>query len=258
MWSRLLAGAANVRRQLSAMLMRVDKPGAGARSRIRPRPTAVVVVTVIASLLAACTTSGSIGVESTSPSATPTPVDTAAHPPLWAHHPGLSGTSTVAQYDVRAATLTSAFDVLHRIAPALLQRPPGTRLSATTNYRVSSNPCAAGPVTVTLTQTITLPRWVYPAATDAASIAQWVRFRTMLDRHEAGHAAVNTRAALIINPLTSAQAYQRMALSCGAAADSQRMVTTAGRAGSFNAPVRRRAAAGHTTRFTHSSPTRML
>jgi hypothetical protein len=120
----------------------------------------------------------------------------------------------VAQYDVRAATLTSAFDVMHRIAPELLQRPPGTRLSATTNYRVSTNrappvaldegprtamtPCAAGPVTVTLTQTITLPRWVYPAGTDAASIAQWVRFRTMLDRHEAGHAAVNTRGALII------------------------------------------------------------
>jgi hypothetical protein len=66
-------------------------------------------VPAIAMLLTACA-SGAIDVGGVRPPAAATPADTAAHPPLWAQHPGLSGTSTVAQYDVQAPTRALAFE----------------------------------------------------------------------------------------------------------------------------------------------------
>src|SRR5579884_927583 len=98
-------------------------------------------------------------------------------------------------YDIAGATAAALRDQIRRFGPA---DDSGARRDALTVWELewayrpapARDGCALREVRVTLTLTVTLPRWTPPAAAPADLRAAW---RTYLERvrvHEAGHAAL--------------------------------------------------------------------
>src|SRR5579884_874483 len=103
-------------------------------------------------------------------------------------------------YDIAGATAAALRDQIRRFGPA---DDSGARRDALTVWELewayrpapARDGCALREVRVTLTLTVTLPRWTPPAAAPADLRAAW---RTYLERvrvHEAGHGAIAEAAA---------------------------------------------------------------
>ena len=105
----------------------------------------------------------------------------------------------VKEYEIRGETEAELRAQLDRAGP---QDKDGSRHDAFTHWYVKwnfpfdrqSSSCATGPVTVTVTVSMDLPRWADAEGGPDALKARWQEYLDSLVRHEAGHQAHAVRA----------------------------------------------------------------
>jgi predicted secreted Zn-dependent protease len=131
-------------------------------------------------------------------------------------------------YDVVGANERQLLDRMNRNGP----REDGQEWSASVDWGATwtfphvdlGGRCVAGPVTVNLSVTTTLPRWRAPASAPRRLVDRWNRFVSGLQNHEAGHETIALQAGPdILNALSGLGLY----LSC---ADLDSAADAAGRA----------------------------
>jgi predicted secreted Zn-dependent protease len=104
---------------------------------------------------------------------------------------GVSEDAHLAWYAVAGTTRAELRAQMHRLGPVANARTYDgmTRDHVRWHYTYGGNgtACWVSAARVTLTDTITLPRWTPPPGADPALLAEWWRYLSMLKRHEEGH-----------------------------------------------------------------------
>jgi predicted secreted Zn-dependent protease len=104
----------------------------------------------------------------------------------------------VTYYDVHGSTLAELRADMRRLGPRVngTSYVGETRSPMRYSWRTSSirGMCSVTDVRVTMNAQILLPRWTAPADADSALVAEWKRFVTALEVHEAGHKDISARA----------------------------------------------------------------
>ena len=122
------------------------------------------------------------------------------NPVLDKYPAGVSGRTTVLYYDVHGRTFEELRADMRRLGPKIdgSTYVGETRSPMQWNWRTESNggaTCTIRDVTVLVNAQITLPRWSPPPDTEPGLAAEWKRFLTALETHEAGHKDISARAA---------------------------------------------------------------
>ena len=121
------------------------------------------------------------------------------NPVLDKYPAGVSGRTTVLYYDVHGRTFEEVRGDMRRRGPKI----DGTNFVGETrspmrwSWRTQSMggaSCSISEVRVSVNAQITLPRWTPPPDTEPGLAAEWKRFLTALEIHEAGHKDISARA----------------------------------------------------------------
>jgi predicted secreted Zn-dependent protease len=124
------------------------------------------------------------------------------NPVLDKYPPGVSGRTSVFYYDVRGRSITELRADIRRLGPKIdgTSFVGETRSPMRWSWRTESTGggCLIREVTVFVNAQITLPRWTPPADADSSVVAEWNRFLTALEVHEAGHKDISARAGKAI------------------------------------------------------------
>jgi predicted secreted Zn-dependent protease len=140
----------------------------------------------------------------------PAPAPTAP-PPSSARPAGLSIATHERYYDVTGTSVAELRDAIRRLGP----QEQGQAADALTVWdlewtyaeRPSAEGCALRDVRVTLSVTMTLPRWDPPADAPARLIAAWHEYLDHVKIHEAGHRAIAEQYAhRLLSALTGLRA----------------------------------------------------
>lgn len=94
-----------------------------------------------------------------------------------------------ASYAIVGSTLPVLRSMMHRLGP----RRQGRRYAAFTDWSISIR--RAPQALVELEATLTLPRWVRPAAASPDVVAAWEAFLSALTAHEEEHLGIASEAA---------------------------------------------------------------
>lgn len=124
---------------------------------------------------------------------------TPRNPVLDKYPVGVSGRTTVNYYDVHGSTLAELRADMRRLGPKVNGSSfvGETRSPMRWSWRTESiapSSCAIRDIRVSINAQIVLPRWRPPADADSALTAEWRRFITALEVHEAGHKDISARA----------------------------------------------------------------
>ena len=111
----------------------------------------------------------------------------------------VSGQTNVTYYDVQGRTYSEVLADMRRLGPRRDGRTFFGEARSPMSWkwrldRVGPSHCVIRDVTVSVDAQITLPRWRPPADADPALVAEWRRFLTALEKHEAGHKDISARA----------------------------------------------------------------
>ena len=122
------------------------------------------------------------------------------NPILDTYPPGVSGRTTVVYYDVRGRTFEEVRADMMRLGPSIdgFSFVGETRSPMRWSWRTEStgtSSCRIRDVSVSVNAQITLPRWTAPPDTEPGLAAEWQRFITALEVHEAGHKDISAKAA---------------------------------------------------------------
>lgn len=121
------------------------------------------------------------------------------NPVLDKYPAGIDGRTTVLYYDVRGSTYAELRADMRAKGPKLdgtsfvgeTRSPMGWRWKTESMGGMS---CRIREVSVAVNARITLPRWTPPADTEPGLVAEWHRFLTALEVHEAGHKDISAKA----------------------------------------------------------------
>jgi predicted secreted Zn-dependent protease len=136
-----------------------------------------------------------LGAGCAAPSARPLPAPVPAVPPRSSARPaGLSIATHERSYDVTGTTVAELRDAIRRLGP----QEQGQAADALTVWdlewtyaeRRSGDGCALRDIRVSLSVTMTLPRWDAPADAPAPLVAAWRQYLDHVKIHEAGHRAI--------------------------------------------------------------------
>jgi predicted secreted Zn-dependent protease len=121
------------------------------------------------------------------------------NPVLDKYPAGVSGRTTVLYYDVHGRTFEEVRTDMRRRGPKIdgISFVAETRSPMRWSWHTQSMggaSCAISDVSVTLSAQITLPRWIPPVDTEPGLAAEWKRFLTALELHEAGHKDISAKA----------------------------------------------------------------
>lgn len=125
------------------------------------------------------------------------------NPVLDKYPAGVSGRTSVFYYDVSGRTIAELRADVRRLGPKINGRSfvGETRSPMRWSWRTESTGgggCMIRDVTVSLNAQITLPRWAPPPDVDSGVVAEWNRFLTALEVHEAGHKDISAKAGKAI------------------------------------------------------------
>ena len=125
------------------------------------------------------------------------------NPVLDSYPAGVSGTTSVLYYDVRGRTLNELHADMRKKGPKIDGNSfvGETRSPMRWRWRTESSgagSCTIRDVTVYLNAQITLPRWTPPADAEPGLSAEWNRFLSALEAHEAGHKDISAKAGKAI------------------------------------------------------------
>jgi len=125
------------------------------------------------------------------------------NPVLDKYPAGVSGRTSVFYYDVSGRTIAELRADIRRLGPKINGRGfvGETRSPMRWSWRTESTGgggCMIRDVTVSVNAQITLPRWAPPADVDSGVVAEWNRFLTALEVHEAGHKDISAKAGKAI------------------------------------------------------------
>ena len=131
----------------------------------------------------------------------------ARNPVLDKYPAGVTGRTTVSYYDIHGRTFEEVRADMHRLGPKV----DGTTFVGETRSpmrwswhmeTMGASSCSIRDVSVVVNAQITLPRWTPPADTEPGLVAEWKRFMTALETHEAGHKDISAKAGReIVNRL---------------------------------------------------------
>ena len=112
---------------------------------------------------------------------------------------GVIGRTSVIYYDVHGRTFAELRADMHRLGPKVADSSfvGETRSPMRWTWRteaIGPSSCAIRDVTLTVNAQVTLPRWTPPADTEPGLAAEWTRFVTALEIHEAGHKDISAKA----------------------------------------------------------------
>lgn len=120
------------------------------------------------------------------------------NPVLDSYPAGVEGRTTVNYYDVHGRTYAELHADMRRLGPKILGGSfvGETRSPMSWTWRTEStgSTCSLRDVRVRVDAEIMLPRWTPPADADSSVVAEWKRFITALETHEAGHKDISARA----------------------------------------------------------------
>jgi len=125
------------------------------------------------------------------------------NPVLDKYPPGVSGHTSVFYYDVHGRTVAELHADIRRLGPKIDGNSfvGETRSPMRWSWRLESTGgggCSIREVSVVMNAQITLPRWTPPADTQPGLVAEWNRFLTALEVHEAGHKDISAKAGKAI------------------------------------------------------------
>src|SRR5215207_3857675 len=125
------------------------------------------------------------------------------NPVLDQYPAGISGHTSVFYYDVHGRSVTELRADMRRLGPKLdgTSFVGETRSPMRWTWRTESAgaaSCTIRDVSVFVHAQITLPRWTPPADTEPNLLAEWNRFISALETHEAGHKDISAKAGKVI------------------------------------------------------------
>jgi predicted secreted Zn-dependent protease len=112
---------------------------------------------------------------------------------------GVIGRTSVIYYDVHGRTFAELRADMRRLGPKIADSSfvGETRSPMRWSWRteaIGPSSCAIRDVTLSVNAQVTLPRWTPPADTEPGLAAEWTRFITALETHEAGHKDISAKA----------------------------------------------------------------
>jgi predicted secreted Zn-dependent protease len=121
------------------------------------------------------------------------------NPVLDSYPAGVEGHTSVTYYDVHGRTYAELHAEMRRLGPRSFGSSfvGETRSPMEWTWRVesrASSSCTLRDVRVKVNAEILLPRWTPPADADSSVVAEWNRFISALEKHEAGHKDISARA----------------------------------------------------------------
>jgi predicted secreted Zn-dependent protease len=123
---------------------------------------------------------------------------TPRNPVLDSYPAGIIGHTTVMYYDVHGRTFDEVRADMRRLGPKVADSSfvGETRSPMRWSWRTESmnGSCSIRDVTVSVNAQVTLPRWTPPADTEPGLAAEWARFISALETHEAGHKDISAKA----------------------------------------------------------------
>lgn len=124
---------------------------------------------------------------------------TPRNPVLDKYPVGISGRTSVIYYDVHGSSYDELRADMRRLGPKVSGTSfvGETRSPMQWSWRTESiapGSCSIRDVRVSMNAQILLPRWTPPPDADSALVAEWKRFITALEVHEAGHKDISARA----------------------------------------------------------------
>lgn len=124
---------------------------------------------------------------------------TPRNPVLDKYPVGISGRTSVIYYDVHGSSYDELRADMRRLGPKVSGTSfvGETRSPMQWSWRAETtgpSSCVIQDVRVSMNAQILLPRWTPPPGADSALVAEWKRFITALEVHEAGHKDISARA----------------------------------------------------------------
>ena len=120
------------------------------------------------------------------------------NPVLDSYPAGIIGHTTVMYYDVHGRSFDEVRADMRRLGPKVADSSfvGETRSPMRWTWRTESanGTCSIRSVSVSVNAQITLPRWSPPADTEPGLAAEWTRFISALETHEAGHKDISAKA----------------------------------------------------------------
>ncbi len=120
------------------------------------------------------------------------------NPVLDSYPAGIIGHTTVIYYEVHGRTFDEVRADMRRLGPKVADSSfvGETRSPMRWSWRTESTNgiCTTRDVTVSVNAQITLPHWTPPTDTEPGLAAEWARFVTALETHEAGHKDISAKA----------------------------------------------------------------
>jgi predicted secreted Zn-dependent protease len=124
------------------------------------------------------------------------------NPVLDKYPPGVSGLTSVFYYDVHGSTVAELHADMRKLGPkidgASFVGEARSPMRWTWRTERASGGCEIREVTVYVNAQITLPRWTPPPTADSSVVAEWNRFLTALEVHEAGHKDITAKSGKAI------------------------------------------------------------